>query len=47
MCLNERWYQAGKKHLIDFRDAAMTGDEARDAKVQNQITKRVQKENQR
>ena len=43
MCLKNRRYKDRKECLLDFRDAAITRDDQRDSKVQNQITKRFQK----
>ena len=37
MCLKERRHQARKDHLLDFRDASMCREEARDVKVKNQM----------
>ena len=47
ICLKGRRYQARKECLLDFRDAKITGDEVRDANVQNKIIKKIQKEKQR
>ena len=45
--LKEKRHQTRKEHLLDFRNAATHGDEERDAKVQKEISKRVNKEKQR
>ena len=44
ICLKGRRYQARKECLLDFRDAKITGDEVRDARVEKKVIKRVHKE---
>ena len=47
MCWKDRRFQARKEHLLDFRYSKITGDEVRNAKVQNKIKKKVSKIKQR